>query len=212
METKKYSNCSLIQHPIIEHKLTRLRDKATSAAEFRGIMADISRLMAYEIGREAHTKTIQVETPFETCSGLVIDEEYLLVSVMRAGNGMIGGLMQILPNSRVGHIGIYRDKTFNTTVEYYFRLPPNPEGKRVILTDPLVATGVSMVASIERLKEYRVGKIDVLCLLISPQALELLNQYHPDVRVTCISIERGVSDSGYLLPGIGDAGDRLYET
>jgi len=204
--------CRVLGHPILQHNLTKLRDEATSPVDFRRVMEQLSALMAYEITRDISVTSKDVQTPLAATTGSVVNDDIVIVSIMRAGNGMLDGLLRMLPFSRVGHIGIYRDKFVRNTVEYYFRLPDQVGGRNVLLTDPLIATGDTAVASIDRLKEYGVGRIRFVSLLASPEGLAKLYEHHPDVEVYTLSIEEGLSEAGYILPGLGDAGDRLYGT
>lgn len=210
--TKNDERCRVLEHPLLQHSLTRLRDVETPPVEFRRVMEQLSALLAYEITRDLSLSPVQVQTPLEDTTGLRVDDDLVIVSVLRAGNGMLEGLLRMLPFSRVGHIGIYRDKFVGNTVEYYFRLPEKVRGKKILLADPLIATADTAVAAIDRLKEYEVGAIRFVSLLISPQGLEKLHEHHPDVEVYCLAIERGLTEEGYILPGLGDAGDRLYGT
>lgn len=202
----------LIQHPILNHYLTKLRAKETEPPQFRMLMTQISRLMIYEAMRDAKTKDITIETPLERTQSPRLDETPVIISIMRAGNGMLDGVLQTLPEASIGHIGIYRDKFIKSTVEYYFRLPKHVHGRRAILLDPLLATGSTVVAAVSRLKQYGVSKIHLLSILAAPEGLKLLEETHPDVKISCLSIERQLNSSGYILPGLGDAGDRLYDT
>jgi len=202
----------VLRHPLLDHSLTRLRDKNTSPQGFRRVMERLSGLMAYEITRELHTRPKPIETPFTAMDGVEIAEDIVIVPIMRAGFGMLEGLLQMIPFAQVGHIGIYRDKFINTTVEYYFRVPNDVSSKRVLLADPLLATGATAVASIDRLKEYQVGPIVFVSLLAAPEGLSALYAAHPDVPVYTLSIEKGLDENGFILPGVGDAGGRLYGT
>ena len=202
----------LVSHPVVSHKLSILRDKKTTALSFRLIMEELSQLLAYEATRDLGTRKAKVETPLETAETEMISEELVVVAIMRAGNGMLSGMLRILPFATVGHIGIYRDRFIKSTVEYYLRLPKNVEGKRVLILDPLLATGDTACAAIERLKEYNVGAIRYVCLLASPEGIKHLKNQHPDIEIYTMSVERQLDDRGYLLPGLGDAGDRLYDT
>lgn len=201
-----------IKHPLVQHKLSVLRKKETSSATFRKTVEEMTHLVAYEATRNLQTVDVPLETPLEATTGPMIAEDIILVSIMRAGNSMLEALLNVMPFARAGHIGIYRDKFIKNTVEYYFRLPQNIKGKRILLADPIVATGDTVLACLDRLKQYEVGQIHLLTLLISPEGLEKIHHFHPDVEVLCASKERGLNEKGYLLPGIGDAGNRLYHT
>ena len=204
--------CRILNHPILQHNLTKLRNKDTSPVDFRRVMDQLSALLAYEITRDIGVSNESVQTPLEKTESPVVSDDIVIVSIMRAGNGMLEGLLRMLPFSRVGHIGIYRDKFIGNTVEYYFRLPDEVKGRKILLADPLIATGDTAVASIDRLKEYGVGSIRFVSLLASPQGLAHLYEHHPDVEVYTLSVERELTPDGYILPGLGDAGDRLYGT
>lgn len=201
-----------IDHPVLDHKLAKLRDIKTDPIGFRGIMNELGMFLAYEATRDLKTENFDVETPLQKTQCNKPTQYPMLVSILRAGNGMLEGVLQALPYAPAGHIGIYRDKFINNTIEYYFKLPTNHRGRDVLLIDPMVATADTAIASLDRLKNYQVGKIKFLCVLISPQGLEKIHHFHPDVEIVCIKKEEGLNDKGYLLPGIGDAGDRLYNT
>lgn len=205
-------NLKLIKHPLIDHKMAQLRDRATPPERFRRVMRDLSRLMAYELTRELKTKAVKIHTPLEDASFSVLDETVYVVSVMRAGNGMLDGFLDMLPLTRVGHVGIYRDKFINNTVEYYFKVPTEAKGKNIILLDPMLATGATAISAIDRLKEFGVRHITMACLLVAPEGLKAINAAHPDVSVVSLSLDRKLNEKGYILPGLGDAGDRLYGT
>lgn len=205
-------NFKEIGHPALEHKLTILRDKNTDSRAFREIMNDIGRFLAYESTRDLKTKTIDVETPILKTKKEVVTDYPMVVSILRAGNGLINGVLETLPFASAGHIGIYRDKFIKNTVEYYFKIPENCKGKEVLLIDPLLATADTAIACLDRLKQYEVGKIKMLCVLASPGGLERLHHFHPDVDVYGLSVEDSLDENGYLIPGLGDAGDRLYNT
>ncbi|MCP5046237.1 MAG: uracil phosphoribosyltransferase [bacterium] len=205
-------NVTIIKHPVAEHKMSQLRDIKTPSKRFRRVMRDISFLMAYEVTRGRKTKTVPIQTPMEKNKFSVLAEDLYVVSILRAGNGMLEGFLDLNPLCRVGHIGIYRDKFIGNTVEYYFKLPGGCKGKPIILLDPMLATGATALASIERLKEYGVGRITLACLLAAPEGVHLLNDHYPDVKVVTFSVDRALNDDGYILPGLGDAGDRLYGT
>lgn len=203
-------NIIQIEHPILKHKLSILRKKQTNSIGFRGILGELSKFLAYEYAKRLETEEFEIETPLMKTKGVRPKSYPAVVSILRAGNGMIDGVLETLQFSSAGHIGMYRDKFINNTVEYYFKLPDNVKGKEILLIDPMLATGDTAIASIDRLKNYEVGKITILCLLISPEAAEKLEFFHPDVQIICLSVEQGLNEKGYLIPGIGDAGDRLY--
>src|SRR3954470_8195739 len=173
----------LVSHPVVKHKLSLLRDKKTTALSFRLIMEELSQLLAYEATRDLGTRKARVETPLEVAETEMISEELVVVAIMRAGNGMLSGMLRILPFATVGHIGIYRDRFIKSTVEYYLRLPKNVENKRVLILDPLLATGDTACAAIDRLKEYGVGAIRYVCLLAAPEGIKNLKAHHPDVEI-----------------------------
>lgn len=204
--------CHLIDHPVLQHYLSTLRKKDTSPAEFRRIVYQMSFLMVYEATKDLSLKEVEIVTPMETTQGKIIQDKVIIVSILRAGNGMLAGLLDALPFASVGHIGIYRDKFLQTTVEYYFRLPNDMEKKKIFLCDPLLATADTAMAAINRLKDYDVGPIRLICLISSKEGIKKLKQKHPDVEIYTSCIERELNADGFLLPGVGDAGDRLYGT
>ena len=207
------TNVNIVQHPLLQHKLGYLRDKNTHSAEFRELMKEIGRILAYEAMRDwKDMEDVTVETPIAKTSVKRLQNPPVVVSVMRAGNGLLDAVLSMIPVASAGFIGIYRDKFIHNTVEYYFKLPANVKGKRVLLCDPLIATADTMLAAIDRLKSYEVGQIDVLSVLVSDHALKRLQHFHPDVKVTTLNVEKEMNELGYLVPGLGDAGDRLYQT
>lgn len=203
---------TIINHPVLQHKLTLLRKKETKSNEFRRLLNEISSLLAYESTKDLALKNVEIETPLEKTQGQAVKQSPVIVAIMRAGNGMLDGLLNMLPFASVGHIGIYRDRFIQNTVEYYFRLPKESIARPVILADPLLATGDTAVACIDRLKKYGVGTIKMICILVSEQGVEKVHYFHPDVEIIAIAKERALNADGYLLPGLGDAGDRLYKT
>lgn len=202
----------VVDHPIIRHKLGILRDKATRPHEFRQILGELSHILAYEATRDVALTRTDIETPMQWTTIEKVAEPLVIASIYRAGEGMLGGFLQMLPFASVGHIGIYRDKTMQQTVEYYFKLPDQMNGKKVLLLDPLLGTGDTCLAALDRLKQYEVGPIKVVTLLSAQIGLDKVIAGHPDVEVYTLSIEQGLNDLGYLLPGLGDAGDRLFGT
>jgi len=207
----KIKNCTVVSHPVLLHKLAILRNKKTSSLTFRLIIEEISQYLAYVATEKLQTKNIKIKTPMADAVVSVIDDGLILVPIFRAGVGMLNGMMRILPFASVGHIGIYRDKNVKSTVEYYFRLPKNCSGKKVLLLDPLLATGDTVCSALDRLKECGVGSITLITILAAPEGLEKLQRFHPDVKVVTLNIENGLNKKGYILPGIGDAGERLYQ-
>ncbi len=202
-----------IDHPLLQHKLSFLRDKNTNSHEFREITKEISRILAYEAMRDwSELETTSVETPIARAAVTRIVNPPVAVAIMRAGNPVQEAVLSMLPFASAGHIGIYRDKFIKNTVEYYFKMPDKVKGRAILVCDPLIATADTMVAAIDRLKDYQVGKIRVLSLLVSPQGLEKLHHFHPDIDVYALQKEEGLTENGYLIPGLGDAGDRLFQT
>lgn len=203
-------NFKQVTHPVLQHKLAMLRDKNTHGIGFRGLMNELGKFLAYEASSDFQTESFDLETPMAKTKGQRPANYPIVVSILRAGSGMLEGVLETLPYASAGHIGIYRDKFIQNTVEYFFKLPENSKGKEVLLLDPMLATGDTAIASIDRLKQYEVGKITILSVLVSPQGLEKLNHFHPDVNVIYLSMEDGINEQGFLLPGIGDASERLF--
>lgn len=203
----------VIDHPLLKHKLGYLRDRNTGSSEFRELMKEISRILAHEVMRDwTEMREVSVETPIAQTKVERISNAPVVVSVMRAGNGMLDAVLSMIPFASAGFIGIYRDKFINNTVEYYFKMPADIKGKMAILCDPLVSTADTMIAAIDRLKSYEVKKIRILSILCSEFALEKIHHFHPDVDILTLNIEKEINEHGYLVPGLGDAGDRLYQT
>lgn len=203
----------VIDHPLLKHKLGYLRDKNTTSSEFRDLVKEISRILAHEVMRDwKEMRQIDIETPIAKTKVDRIANPPVIVSIMRAGNGMLDAVLSMIPFASVGFIGIYRDKFIHNTVEYYFKMPADIRGKMAILCDPLVATADTVIAAIERLKSYEVKEIRILTILASEFAIARIHEAHPEVRILTLSIEREVNELGYLVPGLGDAGDRLYQT
>jgi uracil phosphoribosyltransferase len=207
------SNLRLISHPLIEHKLTLLRDRATPTKLFRELVAEISMLMAYEATRDLVAEPVTIETPLETMTGSRISGKKLtLVPILRAGLGMVDGICRLLPSARVGHIGLYRDHETLQPVDYYFRMPRDPSERDVIVLDPMLATGGSASAAVGSLKRAGATRIRLLSLVAAPEGVARLGADHPDVTVYSASLDRELNAKGYILPGLGDAGDRLFGT
>lgn len=208
----KKSKVHIIEHPIIAHKLGRIRNKLTNPHEFREIFGELGSILAYECTRELKLVKEEVETPMQKTQVDKVGEDVIVACILRAGEGMLSSFMRALPFARFGHIGIYRDKFMNQTVEYYFKLPQDVKGRRMILLDPLLATGDTCLAALDRLKQYEVGPIQVVTILSCEVGIEKIHAEHPDVEIFTLSVEEGINEKGYLLPGLGDAGDRLFGT
>ena len=207
------SNVHLVNHPLVQHKLTLMRRKDASTNSFRRLLNEISMLMAYEVTRDMPMQDIEVETPLETMQAKVIDgKKLVLVSILRAGTGILDGMLTVVPGARVGHIGLYRDPKTLTAVEYYFTMPGEMDSRDVIVVDPMLATGNSAVAAVERLKELNPKSIKFVCLLTCPEGVKTMQTAHPDVPIYTAAIDRELDSHGYILPGLGDAGDRIFGT
>jgi len=203
----------LVDHPLVQHKLTLMRQKDRSTSSFRRLLHEISMLMAYEVTREMPTQLIEIETPMETMQAPVIEgRKTVFVVVMRAGAGLLDGMLEVVPGARVGHVGLYRDPKTLTAVEYYFKMPHEMHERDAIVLDPMLATGNSAVAAVERLKETRPKSIRFVSLLAAPEGLKNFHAHHPDVPVYTAAIDRQLDEHGYIVPGLGDAGDRLFGT
>jgi uracil phosphoribosyltransferase len=203
----------LISHPLVQHKLTLMRQKDLSTSSFRRLLHEISMLMAYEVTRDMPTQLIEIETPLEKMQSPVIEgRKTVFVVVMRAGAGFLDGMLEVVPGARVGHVGLYRDPKTLTAVEYYFKMPHNMHERDAIVLDPMLATGNSAVAAVDRLKETNPKSIRFVSLLAAPEGLKTFHAHHPDVPVYTAHIDRELNDHGYIVPGLGDAGDRIYGT
>jgi uracil phosphoribosyltransferase len=203
----------VIDHPLVQHKLTLMREKDRSTSSFRRLLHEISMLMAYEVTREMPVQLIEIETPLEKMQAPVIEgRKTVFVVIMRAGNGILDGMLDVVPGARVGHVGLYRDPKTLTAVEYYFKMPHGMAERDAIVLDPMLATGNSAVAAVDRLKETRPKSIRFVCLLAAPEGLRQFHAHHPDVPVYTAAIDRELNDHGYIVPGLGDAGDRLFGT
>jgi uracil phosphoribosyltransferase len=204
---------TVLDHPLLRHKLTLLRDKNTTTAKFRQVAREISLLMAYEVTRDLPLEMIDIQTPLEPMSTeQLAGKKLCIVSILRAGNGILEGMLDLVPSARVGHIGLYRDHTTLRPVEYYLKLPSDVAERLVILVDPMLATGHSAAAAATRLKQSGVTAMKFVCLLAAPEGIDAFTEAHPDVPVFTGAIDRELDDSGYIRPGLGDAGDRFYGT
>ena len=207
------SNVHLIDHPLVQHKLTLMRRKDASTNTFRTLLNELSSLMAYEVTRDMPLQDVQIETPLETMTGRMIDGKKLVfVSILRAGNGILEGMLTVVPGARVGHVGLYRDPDTLQAVEYYFKMPSEMAERDIIVVDPMLATGNSAIAAIDRLKKLQPKSIKFVCLLTCPEGIAALQKAHPDVAIYTAAIDRQLNSHGYILPGLGDAGDRIFGT
>jgi uracil phosphoribosyltransferase len=212
MVSSAFPNLIIIKHPLIQTKLTTLRDVQTDNYLFRTLLNQISSLMVYEIFRDVEIIEKEVETPLEKTVGYQLAKEITLVPILRAGLGMIGGIQSLIPRARVGHIGLYRDKTTLEAVEYYTKLPPNIAQTKVILIDPMLATGGSAANAITYLKSRNVQDLRFVCLVAAPEGVRRITRDHPDVPIFTAALDRELNQHAYILPGLGDAGDRIYGT
>ena len=207
------SNVHLIDHPLVQHKLTLMRRKDASTNTFRTLLNEVSMLMAYEVTRDMPTQDIEVETPLEKATFKMIDGKKLVfVSILRAGNGILEGMLSVVPGARVGHVGLYRDPETLEPVEYYFKMPHEMEERDIVIVDPMLATGNSAIAAVDRLKKLNPKSIKFVCLLTCPEGVAALQKAHPDVPIYTAAIDRELNSHGYILPGLGDAGDRIFGT
>ncbi|HEY3179724.1 MAG TPA: uracil phosphoribosyltransferase [Casimicrobiaceae bacterium] len=203
----------VFDHPLIQHKLTLMRRKETSTTSFRRLLNEIGSLMAYEVTREMPTHELEIETPLERMTGRVIDGKKLVfVPILRAGTGLLDGFLSVVPGARVGHIGLYRDPKTLVAIEYYFKMPGGMAERDAIVLDPMLATGHSAVAAVDRLKEANPRSIRFVCLVSCPEGIHAFGQAHPDVQIYTGAVDRQLNDHGYIMPGLGDAGDRIFGT
>ena len=203
----------VVAHPLVQHKLTLMRDRDTSTSKFRTLLREISTLLAYEVCRDFPTTMIEVETPIGKTMAPVLDgKKLVLISILRAGNGLLDGMLDLIPSARVGHIGLYRDHQTLEPVEYYFKVPDSMSERDVIIVDPMLATGNSAVAAVERIKKTGPRSIKFMCLLTVPEGLKVFHSTHPDVPVYTASIDERLNEKSYIVPGLGDAGDRMFGT
>ena len=203
----------VIDHPLVQHKLGLMRMKSTGTAAFRNLMSEVGMLLAYEVTRDLPTHQTAIDTPLARTSVPTLDgKKIALISILRAGNGILDGILRLIPSARVGHIGLYRDPETLQAVEYYFKVPREMADRDAIVVDPMLATGNSATAAVDRLRATRPRSIKVLCLLTCPEGLRNFHAHHPDVRVYTAAIDSHLNEHGYIVPGLGDAGDRLFGT
>lgn len=203
----------VLNHPIVEHKLTVLRDKRTGTKEFREIAGELATLLCYEAMKDADLEEVEIETPMAKMKAKKLNEQkYAFVPVLRAGLSMVDGILKVVPNAKIGHIGMYRNEETLEPVEYYFKVPKEIENREVLVLDPMLATGGTAVDAISQLKKRGVKKIKFLSIIAAPEGLEKVKQVHPDVQIYCATVDEHLNDVGYIVPGLGDAGDRIYGT
>ena len=202
-----------IRHPLVQHKLGLMRKRETSTSVFRSLLAEISMLLAYEVTRDLPTHEVAAETPVASTTIRLLDgKKIVLVSILRAGNGLLDGMLRILPSARVGHVGLYRDPATLQAVEYYFKLPHEMAERDVVILDPMLATGNSAIAAVARVRATHPRSIRFVCLLTCPEGLAAFHRAHPDVPVYTAAVDSHLNEHGYIVPGLGDAGDRLFGT
>ena len=207
------ANLTVLTHPLIQHKLTLLRDKNTRTRDFKQLVNEIAMLMAYEVTKDLPTEAVMIDTPLETMTGRQVSgKKLVLVPILRAGLGMVEGIAQLIPSARVGHIGLYRDHDTLQPVDYYFKIPASEMDRDFFILDPMLATGGSAVAAVTALKGAGARRIRLLCLVAAPEGVGRMLEAHPDVSIYTAALDRQLNDQGYILPGLGDAGDRLFGT
>lgn len=208
------SKVIVIDHPFVQHKLTLMRQADTSTAKFRQLLKEVGMLLAYEVTRDLPLKYEEIKTPLATMKAPVLapEKKMVVVSIMRAGQGLLDGILELMPSARVGHIGLYREPSSYVAIEYYFKLPYDVEHRDILVVDPMLATGNSAVAAVDRIKEVSPRSIKFLCLLAAPEGIKHFHEQHPDVPIYTAAIDEKLDEYGYILPGLGDAGDRLYGT
>ena len=206
-------NIHIMTHPLIQHKVSLIRDKNTKVKEFREMVSEIAMLMCYDATRDFKTVEVEIETPVATAKTPVLaGKDIAIVPILRAGMGMVDGILTLIPNAKVGHIGLYRDPETLEPIEYYCKLPDDIENRDVIVLDPMLATGGSAIAAVTFLKQYGANNIKFMCIIAAPEGLNRLHTTHPDVEIFCAALDKQLNDHGYILPGLGDAGDRIYGT
>lgn len=208
-----FPNVQVVNHPLVQHKMSLLRRKEVSTAEFRRLVREVALLLAYEVTRDLPMERTAIETPLEAMQAPILSGKKLcFVSILRAGNGILDGMLDLVPSARVGHIGLYRDPETLVPVEYYLKLPEDVAQRLVIVVDPMLATGHSAAAAVTRLKEAGASQIKFVCLLTVPEGLRVMQDNHPDVTIFTCAVDRQLDEHGYIRPGLGDAGDRIYGT
>ncbi len=204
---------TIVDHPLVQHKLTILRDKDTSTRSFRGLLREISVLMCYEVTRDLPLENIEIETPVASMKGKrLAGKKLVFAPILRAGMGLLDGMLELVPSARVAHVGLYRDPKTLKAVEYYFKAPGDVAERLVIVIDPMLATGHTAVAALDRIKEHGVKDIRFACVIAAPEGVDVLRSHHPDVPIWAAAIDERLNEHSYIVPGLGDAGDRLYGT
>ncbi|MBA3394682.1 MAG: uracil phosphoribosyltransferase [Deltaproteobacteria bacterium] len=213
MSSQPPGNVHVIGHPLVQHKLSLMRSKETSTSTFRNLLREISMLLAYEVCRDFPTTQVAIETPVAPMMAPVLDgKKIVLISILRAGNGILDGMLEILPSARVGHIGLYRDPKTMAAVEYFYKVPENMTDRDTIVVDPMLATGNSAVAAISRIKASGPKSLKFVCLLTCPEGIAVFHRAHPDVPIYTAAVDERLNEKSYIVPGLGDAGDRLFGT
>ncbi len=211
--TPTYPNCTVVDHPLIKHKLTLMRRVETSTQAFRALLEEISLLLGYEAMRDLRLTEEEIQTPLQTMRAPVLEgKKLVLIAILRAGQGILDGMLGLVPSARVGHIGLYRDPKTLTAVEYYYKVPGHLAERDVIICHPMLATGNSAVAAIDRVKRSKPGSLRLVTLLTCPEGIAKLAEHHPDVHIYTAAVDEKLNDHGYIVPGLGDAGDRLFGT
>jgi len=206
-------NVTVVDHPLVQHKLSLMRRKETPTALFRQLIREVTLLLGYEVTRDLPLANVRIETPLtEMDAPMLTGKKLVFISVLRAGNGLLEGMLDLVPSARVGHVGLYRDPDTLVAVEYYFKVPEELDERKVIVVDPMLATANSSIAAVQRIKEAGAIDIKFVCLLAAPEGIEAFQEAHPDVPIITASIDDGLNDHAYIVPGLGDAGDRIYGT
>lgn len=206
-------NATIVEHPLIQHKLTLMRRKETPTSLFRQLVNETAMLLGYEVTRDLPVMEREIDTPLESMSSpMLAGKKLCFVSILRAGNGLLDGMLTLMPSARVGHVGLYRDPSTLVAVEYYYKVPQDISERLAIVVDPMLATANSAIAAVDRLKQGGAGKMKFVCLLAAPEGVEAFSAAHPDVPIFTAAVDRQLNGHGYILPGLGDAGDRIYGT
>jgi uracil phosphoribosyltransferase len=213
IKRKRMKNVTVVDHPLVQHKLSLMRRKETPTAMFRQLIREITMLLGYEVTRDLPMGKERIETPImEMDAPVLVGKKLVFISVLRAGNGLLEGMLDLIPSARVGHVGLYRDPDTLVAVEYYFKVPEELDQRKVIIVDPMLATANSSIAAVQRVKEAGANDIKFVCLLAAPEGIEAFQEAHPDVPIITAAIDDHLNDHGYIVPGLGDAGDRIYGT